>query len=255
APAGVLDLHSHILPAIDDGVATVEEARELARAAVAEGVTAMAATPHVRWDHPTRVEAMEAGVAALNEDFSEHGILLEVLHGGELDLEYLRQFDDETLRRFTLARNGRYLLLEFPFGGWPPALETQLFDLRARGFGALLAHPERNRDVQAEPERLRPLVDAGAYIQITAASVDGRAGRGSVDAARALLKRGLVHVLASDAHHPALRAVGLRAATEAIRDERLSSYLTAEAPAAIIGGQAVPAPPPPARSCRSRRRE
>src|SRR5277367_6032368 len=104
----VIDLHSHILPGLDDGVATIEEARELARAALAEGVTAIAATPHVREDYPTTPEQMEAGVAALRADFAEQGIALEVLHGGELDLEFLTTLPDEELRRFTIGQTGRY---------------------------------------------------------------------------------------------------------------------------------------------------
>ncbi|MGH3041432.1 MAG: CpsB/CapC family capsule biosynthesis tyrosine phosphatase, partial [Gaiellaceae bacterium] len=111
----MIDLHSHILPGLDDGSRTVEDARALARRAAQDGVTAIAATPHVRSDYPTRPEEMERGVLKLREDFLEHGIHVEVLHGGELDLVALGSLDDDDLRRFSLARSGRYLLLEFPY--------------------------------------------------------------------------------------------------------------------------------------------
>jgi protein-tyrosine phosphatase len=239
----VIDLHSHILPGIDDGVATLEEARELARAAVAEGVTAIAATPHVRDDYPTTVEEMEAGVAALRADFADQEIPLEVLHGGELDLEFLGGLSDEELRRFSLAQTGRYLLVEFPYRGWPLALETVVFDLRVRGFEVVLAHPERNAEVQSRPERLQPLVEQGALAQVTAASLDGRFGRSVRRTASALVGSGLAQLVASDAHAPSVRAFGLLEARKTIQDQELASYLFDAVPAAVAVGDGPPPRP------------
>ena len=243
----VIDLHSHILPGLDDGSRTVEDARELARRAAEDGVTAIAATPHVREDYPTRPQEMERGVLALREDFVEQGIPVDVLHGGELDLDRLASLDDDALRRFSLARSERYLLLEFPYSGWPSSLEETVNGLGLRGFTPVLAHPERNREVQRDPGRLAEPVRLGALVQLTAASVDGRIGRSSQRGARQLLAGGLAHVLASDAHTPEIREAGLAAAAEAVGDDRLAAYLTAEAPAAIVAGEAVPPPPSAAR--------
>jgi protein-tyrosine phosphatase len=243
----MIDLHSHILPGLDDGSRTVEDARELARRAAADGVTAIAATPHVRQDYPTRPGEMERGVLRLREDFLEQGIAVEVLHGGELDLGMLATLDDDDLRRFTLAQSGRYLLLEFPYTGWPPGLEELVYGLGLRGFVAVLAHPERNRAVQSSPRRLGDAVRGGALVQITAASVDGRIGRSAQKAARRLLDLGLAHLLASDAHTPEIREAGLGAAAEAVGDEALGRFLTVDAPAAIVAGEAVPEPPRKAR--------
>jgi protein-tyrosine phosphatase len=246
----VIDLHSHILPGLDDGSRTVEDARELARRAAADGVTAIAATPHVRADYPTRPEEMERGVLALRQDFVEQRIPVEVLHGGELDLVMLGSLDDDALRRFSLARSERYLLLEFPYTGWPSGLEETVADLGRRGFVSVLAHPERNREAQADPGRLAEAVRLGALVQLTAASVEGRIGRSSQRAAQRLLDAGLAHVLASDAHTPEIREAGLATAVEAVGDERLAAYLTVEAPGAIVAGEALPGAPPP----RARRR-
>lgn len=247
----MIDLHSHILPGLDDGSRTVEDARELARRAAEDGVTAIAATPHVRADYPTRPEEMERGVLMLREDFLDEGIQVEVLHGGELDLVMLEALDEDDLRRFSLARSERYVLLEFPYAGWPSGLEQTVHGLRRKGFVAVLAHPERNREVQSNPGRLVEAVRLGALVQLTAASVDGRIGRSSQKAAGRLLERGLAHVLASDAHTPEIREAGLAAAAEAVGDDRLAAYLTAEAPAAIAAGEAVPPAP---RASRRRRR-
>jgi protein-tyrosine phosphatase len=243
----MIDLHSHILPGLDDGSRTVEDARALARRAVADGVTAIAATPHVRLDYPTRPEEMERGVIRLREDFVEQRIDVEVLHGGELDLGMLATLDDDELRRFTFAQSGRYLLLEFPYSGWPAGLEEAVYGLGLRGFIAVVAHPERNRAVQADPRRLAEVVRMGALVQLTAASLDGRIGRSSQKAAVRLLELGLAHVLASDAHTPEIREAGLGPAAAEVGDDRLAAFLTTEAPGAIIAGEAVPDPPRKAR--------
>ena len=240
----MIDLHSHILPGLDDGARTVEDSRELARRALQDGTRSIAATPHVRWDYPTTAQRMEEGVAALRRDFEEQGIPLSVLHGGEIDLDQLETLPGEELAAFTLARSGRYLLLEFPYRGWPLSLERTVFNLRIRGLQALLAHPERSKEVQDRPDRLTRAVAGGALVQITAASVDGRLGRAARAAAERLLELRLVHVLASDAHRPADRETGLATAARALGDAQLADYLTAGAPAAIVAGEDVPTPPP-----------
>ena len=234
-----VDLHSHVLHGIDDGPPRLEGSIDILRAARDDGISRIAATPHVRDDHPTRPEQMEAGVDELNA--LDLGV--EVLRGGELDVEYASRLDDETLRRFGLGGNPSLLLLEFPYVGWPLRLRELVFDLTVRGYTLLLAHPERNREVQADPERLRELVDAGVFVQLTATSVDGRLGGRTAACARTLLGSGLAHVLASDAHAPSIRAVGLQAAADALGDAALAEWLTSAVPAALVAGEAPPARP------------
>lgn len=226
---------------------SLEEARELARTAIADGVTAIAATPHVRDDYPTRPALMEQKVAELRADFVAEGIALEVLRGGEVDLAMIDLLSVDELRRFTLAGSGRYLLVEFPDRGWPLALDAVLYTVQSAGMTALLAHPERNREVQERPQRLEAAVAAGALVQLTAASLDGRGGRSARAAARNLLELGLVHVLASDAHAPSIRTVGLASAVAQVGNDDLARYLTVDAPAAIVAGTELPARPRPRR--------
>jgi protein-tyrosine phosphatase len=183
----------------------------------------------------------------LREDFLAEGIDVEVLPGGEIDLGMLASLDDDGLRRFTLAQSGRYLLLEFPYTGWPAGLEETVYGLGLRGLLPILAHPERNREVQSKPERLAEAVRMGALVQLTAASLDGRIGRSSQTAANKLLELGLAHVLASDAHTPEIREAGLAAGAEALQDDDLARFLTVEAPSAIVAGEPVPEPPRKAR--------
>lgn len=243
----MIDLHSHILPGIDDGVRTVEEARALARRAALEGVVAIAATPHVRADWPTTADQMESAVARLRADFAGAGIAVEVLHGGEIAVERVGELTHDELVRFTLAQTGRYLLLEFPYFGSPVALVPVLKALREAGITPLLAHPERNPDVQDNPARLEEAVSLGALVQVTAGSLGGQFGRPARHAAEKLLKLGLVHVLASDVHGPHIREVGLGSAVQAVRDEGLARYLASEAPAAIVAGEPLPRRPDPRR--------
>ena len=107
----------------------------------------------------------------------------------------------------------------------------------------MIAHPERNTEVQDRPERLRELVDAGVWVQLTAASVDGRLGRRNAAGARALLDAELAHLIASDAHAPAIRAIGMGAAAEAVGNAQLAWWLTHEVPEALLAGEEPPQRP------------
>jgi protein-tyrosine phosphatase len=239
----VVDLHSHILPGVDDGAQSIDDAISIARSSVAEGITAIVATPHVREDYPTTADQMERGVDELRAELARLEIQLDVLRGGEIDLERLPRIDEDELMRFTLAQTGRYVLIEFPYFGWPLALEDLVFRLAAQGVRAVIAHPERNGEVQAAPERLEPIVRAGALVQVTAASLDGRLGQRSRRAGLVLLERGLAHLLASDAHTPDIRGIGMSAAVEAIGDADLARWLTVDAPGAIVSGEDIPPRP------------
>ena len=236
----MIDLHTHILPGVDDGSASLEQSVEMARAAIADGIDVVAATPHVRDDYPTSARRMGALVLEVREALATAGVPLEVRTGGEIALDRLPLLDEGELRRFGLGGNGAYLLLEFPYYGWPLELGDQIFGLRTRGFTPVLGHPERNPEVQAAPERLRRLVEQGALVQVTAASIDGRLGRQSRSAAFDLIERGLVHLLASDAHTPEVRAIGLSSAARELHDESLASWLTQDVAAAIVAGEPLP---------------
>jgi protein-tyrosine phosphatase len=247
SPAGahaVIDLHTHILPGLDDGAHTIEHAVAMARAAISDGVTAVAATPHVRDDYPTSADEMHAGVEQVRAALRDAAVPLRLLPGGEIAFDRLALLAVEELARFGLGGNPDYLLVEFPYYGWPLGLDDQLRGLLARGVVPVLAHPERNGEVQADPERLRPLVELGALCQVTAASIEGRLGRGARSAGMALLDGGLAHVLASDAHAPHVRGIGLTAALDALRDDALGRWLTADVPAAIVAGEWLPPRPP-----------
>jgi protein-tyrosine phosphatase len=239
----VIDLHSHVLPGIDDGAETPAQSLDMLRAAAEGGITQLAATPHVREDFPTTPDAMERLVADVNAAARSAEIPVEVLPGGELALSFASQFDDATLRRFGLGGNPSLLLLEVPYGGWPLSLRSIVFDLRLRGFTVVLAHPERNADVQSDRRLLQPLIDDGALVQLTAASLDGRIGRRAQATAGALLDERRAHLIASDAHIPEVRAIGLASAAERLGNPGLARWLTHDVPAALVAGTDPPPRP------------
>ena len=239
----MIDLHSHILPGVDDGPAALEGALEMARAAVADGIELVAATPHVREDYPTSADLMEHRLEDVRAAVDAAGVALELRRGGELALGALDR-DEAELRRFGLGGNPDYLLVETPYFGWPLDLGQRLFELHTRGVTPVLAHPERNGEVQANADLLRPLVEAGTLVQLTAASVDGRIGRRARATAFELLERGWAHLLGSDAHTPAIREIGLSAAVDELDDDRLGRWLTVEMPRAIVDGGELPPRPP-----------
>jgi protein-tyrosine phosphatase len=235
----LIDLHSHVLPGLDDGAADLEDSLAICRAAAEQGIEVLAATPHVRDDYPTSPQQMEEALARVQEAV---GDLIRVVPGGELDLAELGRPREELIR-FALAGNPSYLLVETPYTGWPLDFDERLFRLHLAGMTPVLAHPERNGEVQAEPERLRPLVEAGALVQVTAASLDGRLGRATRATGLALVEQELAHLLASDAHSANVRAVGMRAAAEAVGDEHIARWLATDVPAAIVEGSPLPPRP------------
>ena len=128
--------------------------------------------------------------------------------GGEIAIDELSKLDADARARFGLGGNPNLLLLEFPYYGWPLGSRA-VCDRLATGAVPVIAHPERNVEVQERPDRLETLVGAGAVIQLTAASVDGRLGRAPAACAAALLELELAHLISSDAHAPGVRQAGL----------------------------------------------
>jgi len=239
----MIDLHSHVLPGVDDGARSLDEACELVGLLRADGVRTIAATPHVREDYPTAAETIERGVAALNAELGRRGIDVEVVTGAEVALDPASTLDFDSLVRYSYAGRGAYLLVEFPYTEWPLALHGVLHRLLGMGLTAVLAHPERNHAVQRNPQRLGELVATGALVQVTSSSVLGTFGSASRRCALELVRSGLAHLFASDAHDPVSRDVRLSRAAAATGDPELGAWLTELVPAAILAGEALPERP------------
>jgi protein-tyrosine phosphatase len=238
----VIDLHSHILPGLDDGPESVEDALELARVATAAGTRAMATTSHVDLTFRLQPADLADARSRLAAALAYAGIELELLAGGEIAPARLPELDDDMLRALALG-GGPTVLLECPFTPVGASMELMVADLGRRGFGVLLAHPERSPTFQHDPERLARLVKLGAHAQVTAGALAGDFGGTPRDAAAKMLRRGLVHVLASDTHGATDRAPDLRVAGEQIDGDQLA-WMTEAAPAAILAGDPLPERPP-----------
>ena len=243
AGRAVIDLHSHILPGLDDGPENVDESVAMARSMAEDGICIVAATPHVRNDYPTTPAEMEEALQLVRGAVASAGIDIDVRPGGEIALDELAGLDRETLMRFGLGGNSRALLLEYPYSGWPLGLVPVCMRLRQDGIVPVVAHPERNREIQRSPSDLEPLVEAGAVVQLTAASVDGRLGRAAAACARRLLELDLAHLIASDAHSSGVREAGLSNAAQVLGGRALARWLTSDVPEAILSGDDLPARP------------
>jgi protein-tyrosine phosphatase len=243
----VIDLHSHLLPGIDDGPADLAGSLAMAEVAVRSGTRRIVATPHLREDFPdVRPAELAQRVAQLNAELARAGVGLEVLPGAEVDVSAALERSDEDLRAATLAGNGTDLLVETPYGALPSIFENLLASVRSRGFRVTLAHPELNPSFQAHAERLGLLAEDGVLVQITARSLQRRSRARPL--ALAAIEHGWGTVLASDAHSADWRPPVLgEYVSEAARRhpglaERLR-WMTEAAPAAILaGGELPPAP-------------
>lgn len=235
----MIDLHSHLLPGIDDGAPDLEAALAMARAAVAAGITHSVLTPHFqpgRFDN--EIDDVGARLLAFRAALAEHGIPLAVAVAGEVRAgpEAMAWAEAGALPLLGRLDGQPLVLLEFAHEQLPPGSEKLVAWLVRRGVRPLVAHPERNKAVVRRLDAIAPLVAEGALLQVTADALCG--GFGPLPQARAieLLERGWVSVLASDAHNLVRRPPRLepgRQAAAAIVGEAESWRLVRERPARI----------------------
>ncbi|MEA2444965.1 MAG: protein-tyrosine phosphatase [Thermoleophilales bacterium] len=243
----MIDLHSHILPALDDGAADMEVSLEMARAAVADGVSTMVATPHV--DDRYGLDPPDIGehVGHLNLALARAGIALGVLPGAEVAHTRAAALSPASLLTACLG-DSKALLVESPYTS-VSFFDDLLFDLQVRGFRPVLAHPERCLMFQRDPDRLAALVDRGIYCTVNAGSLSGGFGRKVRQAAVVMLARGLVHSIASDSHDTERRPPGLSTALDGLEGEipgitAQAAWLTNDVPAALLADKPLPPRPP-----------
>jgi len=195
----LVDLHCHILPGLDDGSPSLDASIKMAKAAVADGVGYILATPHHLDRHyVNHVSFVRAQVQAFQAELALRKIELQVFPGQEIHLSghLLDELDD--LLGIDTARN--YLLLELPHEMVPDYLNQIVFQLLCAGITPVIAHPERNAQIMMSPEILYELIKQGTLAQVTATSLVGGFGRQVQHVALKLIACGLVQVVGSDAH-------------------------------------------------------
>ncbi len=213
----MIDIHLHLVPAVDDGAANLEQAVELCRLAAADGCELLVATPHRRRDEwPDRpVDELQR---RLDEVRDASGGEPRLLLGSEIrvDSDLLRDLARPGLGGCIPLGGTRALLLEFePEGVGPDPLEL-IAELVARAWLPVVAHPELTPFLHHDLDLVTRLVEAGALLQVTAASVTGELGKPVGRVVAELFDRGLVQFVASDAHRPDWRPPGLARARATI---------------------------------------
>jgi protein-tyrosine phosphatase len=248
----VIDLHCHVLPGVDDGPPDLDGAVALARASARAGVRTIVATPHADARFSVGAERRDAALAELRGALAAADVAVEVLPGAEIAIDWYVDLDDGERRALRLG-DGPYWLLESPLAVAAGPFDRYLATLLAEGAHVLLAHPERCPTFARDPQRLARLVGAGALTSVTAGAFTGRFGAAVRRFAFDLLRDGLVHSVASDAHDVARRPPGLREPLEEAGLGALAPWLTEEVPAAILAGDRLPPRPDPADASRARR--
>lgn len=237
----MIDLHCHLLPGVDDGAEHLEAALDLARQAVADGIQVAALTPHV---HPGRYANRRSSLLAHFEAFktalAEAGIPLAVHLAGEvrLGMETLEMALEDDIPFLGTVDGYRIMLLEFPHQTIPVGSQQFIDRLIQLKIRPLIAHPERNKAIMAQPDRVVPMLDAGCWLQLTAGSLAGQFGSGALATARTLLQNGWAHVIATDAHNlthrPPVLSAGRDAAIALVGEARTREMVQTR-PAQILG--------------------
>lgn len=243
----MIDLHHHCLPGVDDGPRDLEEAADLCAMAAEEGIDTIVATPHVlrgRWPvfSPRELAVRAEELRARTGDTPRLLLGSEYFFGHDMT-EVLR--DGSAV--IPLA-GSRYVLLELAANSVPPMLEQPLYRAQLDGWVPVIAHPERNIVFQQRPDLLAFLIGHGARAQVTATSLTGAFGGAAQRAAETMLRRNLVHFIATDAHNPTKRPPRITEALSALRaivGEATATALTVHNPRAVLDGRALPWDPEP----------
>ena len=237
----MVDLHCHVLPAIDDGSESLDQSLDFCRVALADGVTTLVATPHQKpgqFDNPP--ESVHQKVLELQSALRDAEVLVRIVEGAEVYCTPDLPQRVKENRVTTLNAAGKYLLLELPYQQFPLKPEETIFQLKLAGITPVLAHPERIAFFTADMSRLETLIRLGCLTQVTASALLGGFGGKARDFARRMLEKGLVHVISSDAHdtqyRPPVLSQARDAAAEIVGAERAWS-LVSEVPLALCEGK------------------
>ncbi|MDO6562854.1 capsular biosynthesis protein [Amphritea sp. 1_MG-2023] len=236
----MIDLHNHILPGIDDGPGTLDESLALARTAVSDGIKHMVVTPHI---HPGRydnqIATIEPVLQRLQAALIEHSIPLTLTMGAELRIsaEMISMIPSGHVPFLGEWQGQKVLLLELPHNHIPPGSDQLIRWLKSQNIIPMIAHPERNKEIINNIDKINPFIEQGCLLQVTAMSVAGRFGDSAYTIAKELLARDWVTVLATDAHNlahrPPILSEGVQAAAEII-GEAAAYRLVNDTPEQIV---------------------
>jgi protein-tyrosine phosphatase len=239
----VIDVHSHVLPGVDDGAKTLEDAVAMCRMAAAAGTTTIVATPHML--HPqfhvpgalarAKCDELRAALAAA-------AVPIELVLAGEIHWSEQVEAGLASGELLPLCEKRRYILFELPSSHVPGLFREVCWRMHLAGIYPVLAHPERNAEFCEHPERLEPYHDAGVLVQVTAMSLTGDFGRRARKVSERWVEGGFVDLLASDGHSCRSRPPVMDQGAKAVRKiagESAEQWLTREAPRRVLAGEPV----------------
>lgn len=244
----MIDLHCHMLPGIDDGAPDLETALEMARTAVADGITVTACTPHI---YPGMFENTHSGIREACESFrsalAEEGIPLEVTYGADIQItpDLVAGLADG---RLPTLNESRYFLFEPPHHIAPPGMLDLIHNVLVAGYVPVITHPERLSYVEDYYSQFEQAARMGAWLQLTGGSLIGRFGKPIQAITERFLSDGITHLLATDAHNLGNRKPQLseaRSAAASLVGEEEAERLVITRPRAILDNldpASVPAP-------------
>lgn len=200
-PVNFIDIHTHILPGIDDGAKDMDESLRILRDASKAGVKRIVATPHVFIENISAVlDAAEKSFETLKIETARQGIDIELFLGAEVSLGVGLAEAVKRDSRLTIGGGGKYILVEMPFFETPVYAGRVIFDLLASGVTPIWAHPERCQEVIDDFNSVRAYADNGVKLQINSGSLAGVYGRKVKGTVIRLIENGLAHIMASDTH-------------------------------------------------------
>jgi protein-tyrosine phosphatase len=236
----MVDIHSHILPGLDDGAESMETACAMAEMAIADGITHVIGTPHASSEYRFIPDLVQLRRDEIQSRF-EGRLILATGCDFHLSFENLQDIRHDSTR-FTLNQKD-YLLVEFADYSIPPSLDRALHELRLAGLHPIITHPERNPLIRSQPERLFAWLRQGCYAQVTAQSLFGKFGSSAQEMAEQWLDAGAVHFIASDAHNVTSRPLRLKEAFEQLMQthgEEVARALLVDNPLAAFEGRPLP---------------
>lgn len=237
----MIDIHSHILPGIDDGAKTEADSLEMAKLAVEEGIHTIIATPHNKnGSFDNERESILTYTDILNKLLEENDIPLTLLPGQETRI-YGDIVEDLHDGRILPLNDTKYVFVEFPSGHVPGYAKQVLFDIQVAGYTPIIVHPERNEELIEHPGKLYDFVRKGALTQITAGSVVGKFGKTVQKFTHQIIEANLTHFIASDVHNTTTRAFWMKDAFEEIERKYGADlyYLFVENGQLLVEGQNV----------------
>ncbi|MGE7934943.1 tyrosine-protein phosphatase [Viridibacillus arvi] len=215
----LVDIHNHILPGLDDGPKSIEEAVLLATNAVSNGITHIIATPHHHdGKYMNSSTVVEEAVVNFNKELDERSIPLKILPGQEIHM-YNSLISDLNKDLLTLGNSGKYILIELPINHIPIFTVDYLFQIQLKGYIPIIVHPERNMVFRKDKQKLYDLVNKGSLVQVTASSLIGVNGRAIKKYIKVLIKHNIVHFISSDAHHHLKRPFLLKEAYQYVLEK------------------------------------